>query len=133
MHRFYIFHPIQMFPFEVTAGAAFSLGSKSEDQAKNNTQILKALLNALERPESEDDFDKLLQEMFVTETFMAMTLGYDFLVKHPNKYIIEACNLLNITNGNHRFFPSLINFLIFISIKLNINWQLKNWQTTVFT
>ena len=100
MHRFYIFHPVQMFPFEVTAGAAISLGSKSEEQAKNNNDILSALLLALDRKKPEKEvFDKFLEEIFVTEEFMAMTLGYDFLVKHPNKYIHEACKLLNITNG----------------------------------
>lgn len=65
-----------------------------------------ALLLALERPiQSKAVLDKFLDEIHETEKFMAMSLGYDFLVKHPKRYIEEACKLLNITNGKiHSFF-----------------------------
>lgn len=97
MHRFYVFHPITMFPFEVTAGAALSLGAMSEDKQIPKKMILMALLEALERPTpSQSTLDEFLDEINLTEQFMTTTLGYDFLVKHPNRYIREACTHFNI-------------------------------------
>lgn len=99
MHRFYIFHPIQMFPLEVTAAAALYLGCKSESQGRLSVQIIKSLIKILNRPEpTPTELEAYKEEVNVVEHFMAMTISFDFDVRLPTKNINDACKMFNIGN-----------------------------------
>lgn len=110
MHRFYIFHPIQMFPLEVTAAAALYLGCKSESQARHSVQIIKSLMKILNRPEpTPTEIEAYKEEINIVEHFMAMTLSFDFDARLPTKNISNACNLFNIGNYDPHHLKSLID------------------------
>lgn len=99
MHRFYIFHPIQMFPLEVTAAAALYLGCKSESQARFSVQIIKSLLKVLNRPEpTPSELSAYKEEVNIVEHFMAMTISFDFDARLPTRNISDACKMFNIGN-----------------------------------
>lgn len=103
MHRFYIFHPIQMFPCKVTALAALSLGTKSENQRISCQSIVKAMMRALKKEFPEKHLKSFLQEIIDTEKFMTLTLGCDLDVQHPFIYISDACKLFNCKDTSDNF------------------------------
>lgn len=100
MHRFYIFHPIDLFPNEIIAAAAFALGAKSENQQRPFEQIIKALIKVMNREVAPESFvESFNNEIVEVEALMMMTFGYDLSVQLQSKYIREACQLFNITNS----------------------------------
>lgn len=103
MHRFYVFHPIQMFPYELVAAAALCLGAKAENLLRTSTQVANTLVKLLNRKESPNEqFKSYKEEIEITENFMLMTLEYDFCVSDPKQCFEEACTLFNISNRQLR-------------------------------
>lgn len=95
--------------------AAFSLASKSCESLRRTEQIIRSMLAASKREKtSSEDLSKISNELEVVEGFMAMTLGYDFKVSHPEKFI-DAVFDQRIPNGEFsrtiRQYPGLILFL----------------------
>lgn len=105
MHRFYIFHPIKVFPYEVTAAAAFSVGAKSRYNERPSRHVIKALMKVLKRPlTSEDVIDAFVKEMCEVELCLAMTLGYEYAVELPTHYIKSNCKdcQISLKSEEHR-------------------------------
>lgn len=100
MHRFYVLHPIQIFPYEVTAAAAVLLGSKTEDKKRLLSQIVQALIKVMKLESSNFNAYKL--EVDQVEHFMALSLAFEFTLIHPSLYISKACEILNIGNSEFR-------------------------------
>ena len=92
-----------MFPFEVTSGAAFLWGSKSKNAERSSVQVAKAIMNALNREiPDEITLSCYVRELNQVEIVMGTTLGFDFAVALPTRYINDACRKLNLLHGEHQ-------------------------------
>lgn len=108
MHRFYIFHPVKMFPCEVTAPASFSVGAKSRltsrDSERSLVQIVKATLRALKQEQPERCvIEEFLQEISEVELGLSLTLGYEYAVELPSHYIKMICKSCDIGEKSNEF------------------------------
>lgn len=90
-----------MFPHAETAATALYLGCKVvENTARPCNQIAEALLEAVEFDQpSKDVIASVEDQIKILEDLMLVTLAYDIKVDHPIRYINEACEMFNITNG----------------------------------
>lgn len=97
MHRFYLFHPIQMFPADVVAAAALSLGCKAEHRV-HITEIINTMVSM--RMQLNLEVNQFYQQVYIVENFLTSTLDCYFNSFLPNQYINDACNYLRIKDVN---------------------------------
>lgn len=91
MHRFYIFHPIELFKHEDIACIALHLASKLDGSARSYRQIQNALSDWV-------DADALAkwEDFFRVQDVMMATLGFEFTVE-PTKEVYFARQFYNIS------------------------------------
>lgn len=100
MHRFYIFHPIEIFPHDTISAACLYLGGKVSDYYRKLHQVVEAQAMAkngkkkLMQSETED----LGAEVKTMEEFVVATIAGDFEVEHPITLdnIYKACTFFEL-------------------------------------
>lgn len=110
MHRFYMFHPIRLFPVDITAAAALYLGCKSENHPRHVDRIIEKMMDIYPEP-SHSDAKMFTDEVLSVENFMAATLGLDFNTRLPTKYINDSCKIFNIDNKGPDYLKTSIDYV----------------------
>lgn len=107
MHRFYIFHPIEIFPHDTISAACMYLGAKVSDQYRKLCTVVEAqaTANYLKGKLSKIEVEGMAGEIKAMEDFVVATMAGDFQVEHPiiYKMIYNACNHF----ASHNFCKSL--------------------------
>lgn len=106
MHRFYVFHPLDLLPLDTIACAALFLGIKSENFSVQCKVLVKALYNARDQEIPSDIvMEKTTEEIIDAEAFMINTFNCDFDIwplpsSHihylPDHYIHKACDKFSL-------------------------------------
>ncbi|XP_019878449.2 cyclin-T1-like [Aethina tumida] len=98
MHRFYMFHPMNLFRWHEVAPAAVYLAAKTEENHRRMKCVIKALnhVRHVIIPPDSTHFANQCKDLLLTETVLLQTLGFDLMVEHPHMHVVTACYAMKV-------------------------------------
>lgn len=95
MHRFYIFHPIKIFPHDTLASACLLVGAKVSDNYRKLCTVVEAQATAknLKGKLLQNEVEAMAVDIKAMEDFVVATIAADFQGENPTtiENIYIAC------------------------------------------
>lgn len=96
MHRFYMCHPILLFPGNAMAAACVLVACKEEEQQRSTTDVLAVQRMCLERQDGGGRKRCCIggTALLAYEELLLKTLGFDLTVEHAHEHLLRACSAI---------------------------------------